>query len=588
MSSAERIRVRGLGRRVLRRFAAYRTGFVLSLLTVVLSTALGVAGPLFLRVIVDEAVPQRDRELLMWMCLGMLAVGIAQSGFFYLQTRLANSIGLGVVHGLRMDVYQRVQSMPITFHAGRSGSEVQTRLASDIAGISDVITFTAQHALGSLTLVITIGTAMLILNWPIAVVAIGLTLGLVVMNQRYAERQRLLAVESQEHMSEMMRLAGEHLSLPGVLMGRTMRCWDGQRDRFRASSATIADLTIRERHMATSAESIIGVSFAVIPPVVYWMAGGGFTSLSMGTAIVLVVLQLQLAQPIQALLGLSTSVRRSLAHFDRIFEYIDLGPTAALPAPRTPHTGTQVPAVGITLREVSYRYPETGRSTLRGIDLDFPAGSTTMIVGSTGSGKSTLGYLVAGLLEPDAGTVRVSGGDDKPSETVLLVPQEPGIFNASFRDNLLLARPGATEAELREVLSRLALDDLVSSFPDGLDTSVGERGYQLSGGERQRLGLARALLSDAPVVVLDEVTSALDWATARTVQAALEELRGNRTTVVISHRLSGVKDTDRVVVLAEGLVAENGTHGELRTAPGRYSDLLRMRDEDLSEAGTTP
>ncbi|MEV6478004.1 ABC transporter ATP-binding protein [Streptomyces sp. NPDC051657] len=588
MSDTERIQIRALGRRVLRRFAAHRASFALSLLTVVLSTGLGISGPLFLRVIVDEAVPQRDRELLMWMCLGMLAVGIAQSSFFYLQSRLTNSIGLGVVHGLRVDVYERVQSMPITFHAGRSGAEVQTRLAHDIGGISDVITFTAQRALGSLTMVITIGTAMLILSWPVAVVAIGLTLGLVIMNQRYAERQRLLAVEAQEHTSEMMRLAGEHLSLPGVLMGRTLRCWDGQRDRFRASSSAITDLTIRERSMATSAESIIGVSFAAIPPVVYWMAGGGFTSLSIGTAIVLVVLQLQLAQPIQALLGLNASVRRSLAHFDRIFEYIDLGPPAALPAPRNPHTGTQVPAVGITLREVSYRYPESGKSTLRGIDLDFPAGSTTMIVGSTGSGKSTLGYLVAGLLEPGAGTVRVSGGDDKPSETVLLVPQEPGIFNASFRDNLLLARPGATEAELREVLSRLALDDLVSSFPEGLDTSVGERGYQLSGGERQRLGLARALLSDAPVVVLDEVTSALDWATARTVQAALEELRGNRTTVVISHRLSGVKDTDRVVVLAEGLVAENGTHGELRTTPGRYSDLLRMRDEDLSEAGTTP
>ncbi|WP_329024177.1 ABC transporter ATP-binding protein [Streptomyces sp. NBC_00690] len=588
MSDTERMQVRALGRRVLRRFAEHKAGFALSLLTVVLSTGLGITGPLFLRVIVDEAVPQGDRTLLMWMCLGMLAVGIAQSGFFYLQSRLTNSIGLGVVHGLRVDVYQRVQSMPITFHAGRSGSEVQTRLASDIGGISDVITFTAQHALGSLTMVITIGTAMLILSWPIAVVAIGLTLGLVIMNQRYAERQRLLAVEAQEHTSEMMRLAGEHLSLPGVLMGRTMRCWGGQRDRFRASSAAIADLTIRERAMATSAESIIGVSFAVIPPVVYWMAGGGFTSLSIGTAIVLVVLQLQLAQPIQALLGLSTSVRRSLAHFDRIFEYIDLGPTAALPAPRPPDTGARGPAVGITLSEVSYRYPESGRSTLCGINLDFPAGSTTMIVGSTGSGKSTLGYLVAGLLEPGAGTVRVFGGDEKPSETVLLVPQEPGIFNASFRDNLLLARPGATEAELREVLSRLALDDLVSSFPEGLDTSVGERGYQLSGGERQRLGLARALLSDAPVVVLDEVTSALDWATERTVQAALEELRGNRTTVVISHRLSGVKDTDRVVVLAEGVVAEKGTHGELRTAPGRYSDLLRLRDEDLSEAGAAP
>ncbi|MFE3018934.1 ABC transporter ATP-binding protein [Streptomyces sp. NPDC059256] len=588
MRDTERTQVRALGQRVLRRFAEHKAGFALSLLTVVLSTGLGITGPLFLRVIVDEAVPQGDRTLLMWMCLGMLAVGIAQSGFFYLQSRLTNSIGLGVVHGLRVDVYQRVQSMPITFHAGRSGSEVQTRLASDIGGISDVITFTAQHALGSLTMVITIGTAMLILSWPIAVVAIGLTLGLVIMNQRYAERQRLLAVEAQEHTSEMMRLAGEHLSLPGVLMGRTMRCWDGQRDRFRASSSAIADLTIRERSMATSAESIIGVSFAVIPPVVYWMAGGGFTSLSIGTAIVLVVLQLQLAQPIQALLGLSTSVRRSLAHFDRIFEYIDLGPTSALPAPRTPDTGTRGPAVGITLSEVSYRYPESGKSTLRGIDLDFPAGSTTMIVGSTGSGKSTLGYLVAGLLEPGAGTVRVLGGDEKPSETVLLVPQEPGIFNASFRDNLLLARPGATEAELRQVLSRLALDDLVSSFPEGLDTSVGERGYQLSGGERQRLGLARALLSDAPVVVLDEVTSALDWATARTVQAALEELRGNRTTVVISHRLSGVKDTDRVVVLAGGVVAEKGTHGELRTAAGRYSDLLRMRDEDLSEAGAAP
>ncbi|GIH05755.1 multidrug ABC transporter ATP-binding protein [Rhizocola hellebori] len=571
-----------LGRRVIGRFARYRGRLLLSLLAVVVSTGMGVLTPLLLRAIVDDAIPHQDRRLLTLLCLAMLVMGVAQSLLFVAQGRLANSIGLSVVHDLRMDVYQRVQSMPITFHAGKSGSEVQTRLASDIGGISDVVTFTAQSALGSVTIVVTIGVAMFLLSWPIAVAAIGLTLAMALVNRAYAEKQRMLAVQTQERTSDMMRLAGEHLSLPGVLLGRTLRRWDLQLAQFRCVSRAIADLTTRQRSAGTTAGAIIGVSFAAIPPLVYWMAGGGFTSLTIGTALVLVVLQLQLSGPLQELLSLSAQLRMSLARFDRVFEYLDLGPISPLPAPLASAASR---AWQVRLRGVGYEYPDSSRIVLEGIDLDFPAGSSTMIVGSTGSGKSTLGYLIAGLLEPSQGTIVVpEAASSLRSELVMLVPQESSMFNATIRENLLFARPDASEAQLREVLSRLGLDDLITALPDGLDTAVGERGYQLSGGERQRLALARAILSPSGVIVLDEVTSSLDWATARTVQAAIDEFRGERTLIVISHRLSGLRDDDRVVVLAEGRVVETGTHGVLRNASGSYADLLQVREQQLTEA----
>ena len=567
--------VRDLARRVLARFAVYRVRLVASLLIVVASTGVGVVLPLLLRRVIDEAIPNGDRRLLTWLCLAMLLIGFAQAVLFLAQGRLANSIGLSVVHDLRADVYRRVQRMPITFHAGPSGTEVHTRLAHDIGGISDVVTFTAQHALGSVTIVATVGAAMLVLSWPIAAAAILLTTAMAVITHVYAEKQRLLAVEVQDRTSEMMRLAGEHLSLSGILLGRTLRRWDRQRAAFERSSADIARLTTRQRTVGDLASAIVGVSFAAVPPTVYWLAGGGFTSLSVGTALVLVALQMQLTGPIQDLLGVNTRLRVSLAQFERVFEYLDMGPVGDLPAP-APAVAAAPRPVAVRVRDLGYAYPGTGRTVVAGVDLDFPAGSSTTIVGATGSGKSTLAYLIAGLLRPDRGTVSVA------PELVTLVPQEAGMLNATIRENLLFARPDATTEELRAVLAALALDTLVAELPDGLDTEVGERGYQLSGGERQRLALARGLLTPSPVLVLDEVTSSLDWATGRVVQEAIATSTVERTVIVVSHRLGGLADPDRVVVMRDGRVVEAGTHGSLRASDGEYARLLRARDEDLA------
>ncbi len=570
--------------RIAGRFRPYRLRVCCAALLVVLYVALSMVSPLLLRQVIDDALPRHDTGLLLVLCSAMAVSGALGTGIAVCLYMMINWIGQRVVHDLRTGVYDQVQRMPLDFFASEPTAEIQARMASDIGGISDIITFTAGGALTAAVTVLAAGLVMLVLSWPLAVACLILAVILSLFNRRFDGLRRNLADQQQDQMARLLRLVGDDLTLSGIILGRTFVRHAAQRSRFRLMSQHIRDITYRQRAAGTTARGMVGLTVACIPPLIYLLAGTAVHGLSVGTAVVMVMLQLRLTGPMQELLQLSGQAHSAQAMFQRVFDYLDLEPAAGLAAcDRPARPAGQV--VALELRGVWHRYPDSERTALSAIDLDVPAGSTTVIIGATGSGKTTLALVMAGLVTPSAGAVRIgepsAGGPrwlpatcQQVWQEVTLVAQETMMFNASIRENLLFARPDATDAELFEAADAMQIGGLIAKLPAGLDTMVGERGYQLSGGERQRLALARALLAPASVLIADEATSALDNATAAAVHARLRDLRGGRSLVVIAHRIPQLAWDDQVIVLSGGCVAHRGTHGELAGSCAGYRQLL--------------
>jgi ATP-binding cassette subfamily B protein len=318
----------------------------------------------------------------------------------------------------------------------------------------------------------------------------------------------------------------------------------------------------------------------MVPAIIYWIAGlalaHGAAPISIGTAVAFTSMLNRLVAPTTALQSIGVQASTSVALFQRIFEVLDLPSDVPERAGARTLTGVRGE---LRFDRVSFRYDTGGEWTLRDIDLHVPPGTTTAIVGETGSGKTTLAYLVARLYDPDEGAVRLDGVDLREltaasvSDAVGLVAQDTYLFHDTVAANLRFAKPEATDDELVAAARAAHVHDLLERLPEGYDTVVGARGYRFSGGERQRLAIARMLLRNPPVLVLDEATSALDNETERLVQAALDELAKGRTTLAIAHRLSTVRHADQIVVLHRGRIVERGTHAELLGRGGRYAAL---------------
>jgi ATP-binding cassette subfamily B protein len=376
-------------------------------------------------------------------------------------------------------------------------------------------------------------------------------------------------------MADISSLVQESLSVSGVLLGKSMGRSAELADGFERESERLADLEVRSRMAGRWMMATVQTSFAVMPALVYLFAGLDGGAVSIGTVVAFTTLQTRIFWPIQSLLSVGVDLKSSSALFERVFEYLDM--------PIDIHPGTRdlpAPRGDLALDDVWFRYADDGEWTLAGVDLDVPAGTRTAIVGETGSGKTTLGYLVARLYDAEQGAVRIDGVDvrelsfDALASTVGVVSQETYLFHASVRDNLRFARPDATDEEIEAAARAAQVHDVVAALPDGYDTVVGERGFRFSGGEKQRIAIARTILRNPPVLVLDEATSALDVQTERLVDEALDRLAEGRTTIVIAHRLSTVRDADQIVVLDGGRVMERGTHEELLELGGRYAAMV--------------
>jgi ATP-binding cassette subfamily B protein len=567
-------------RRIARLFAPYR-GWVAALVAVAAAQAVAsVTSPFLLREIIDRALPERSAALVSWFAGGMLLAAALTAVLGVGSTWLANLIGQRVMHDLRVGVFAHLQRMSLRFFTRTHAGELQSRIANDVGGVDNVVTNTASSTVQNALAAAAVGVAALIMNWKLACVCLLVIPTFLLFSLRLGRQRRGIARGRQRRLAGLTTLVEESLSVAGVMLTKAMGRGKTLADRFAEESHALSEA---EMNAAMSGKWILSIhraSLTMIPAIVYWIAGmalaHGAAPITIGTAVAFTSMLNRLVGPAAALQSIGVQFSTSVALFGRIFEVLDL----PIDVDEAPHARSLACVRGdVRLQNVSFRYEPGGEWTLRGIDLHAPPGTTTAVVGETGSGKTTLAYLISRLYDVDSGAVSIDGVDVREltlttvSGAVGLVAQDTYLFHDTVLANLRFARPEATDDEVLAAARAARIHDLVSGLPDGYDTIVGARGYRFSGGERQRLAIARMLLRDPPILVLDEATSALDHETERAVQAALDNLSRGRTTIAIAHRLSTVRNADQIAVLHRGRIVECGTHEELVRRGDRYASL---------------
>lgn len=577
-------------RRVLSLFRPYRRTLLAVLALIALGAAAGVVSPFLVREIVDVALPDRREDLLLYAVGGLIAVTIVSSALGVTQAMLSTRVGQSVMHDLRVAVYGHLQRMGLGFFTRTRTGEIQSRIFSDIGSMQAVVTNVMTQIVSSGAGILMAVVAMLALDWRLTLFSLIALPFAVWMNRRVGSRRRVIVKQRQEKAADLSAGIQESLSVSGILLGLTMGRTRALVDAFTADSRGLAELEVRSEMAGRWHMAVFTTLMALFPALTYLLgghlllAGGGVT---IGTLVAFIALQSSLFPQVNGMLRVAAQVNSSLALFTRVFEYLD-APLTVVDAPGAVALDPARVRGEIRLEHVDFTYPGADSPSLHDIDLTIPAGRHTALVGTTGSGKTSTGYLLARLYDPSGGRITLDGHDlreltrESLAASLGVVTQETYLLHASIAENLRFARPGASDAELVAACEIAQIHEHISSLPDGYATVVGERGYRFSGGEKQRLALARTILRDPPVLLLDEATSALDTATERAMSGALDAVSRGRTVISIAHRLSTIRDADQIVVLSHGRIVERGTYAELLAAGGAFAELA-ARDTDPAE-----
>jgi ATP-binding cassette subfamily B protein len=591
------------------RFARpHRRRITMFLLVSVVGAALAVASPVLAGHAVDAIVRGGPISAVVGIAALIAVIAVAEAGLGILQRYQSATLGEGLILDLRAAVFDHVQRQPVAFFTRTRTGALVSRLNNDVIGAQQAFSGTLSGVVGNIvTLALTL-VVMLSLSWQVTLLALVLLPIFVLPARRMGHKLAQLEREAAAHNSAMSTQMTERFSAPGATLVKLFGRPSEETAEFVRRAARVRDIGVRTAMVQWVFVSALTLVSALALALVYGL--GGYFALTGGIAagdvVALALLLTRLYAPLTALASARVEVMSALVSFERVFEVLDLQPLVAEPASPValPEGSLSVEFDGVrfaypsaekvslaSLEDVARLDDRGGEEVLHEVSFRAEAGQMIALVGSSGAGKSTIAQLLPRLYDTDGGSVRLGGVDvrglsfDDLRAAVGLVTQDGHLFHESIRSNLLLAAPQASEEELWHALERARLGDLVASLPDGLDTVVGERGYRLSGGERQRLTIARVLLANQRIVVLDEATAHLDSTSEAAVQEALGEALEGRTAIVIAHRLSTIRSADQILVLEAGTVVERGTHAELMARGGRYSELHHTQfDQPTSEA----
>jgi ATP-binding cassette subfamily B protein len=588
------------------RFASpYRWLIAGFLVTVVVQALLGLVPPILFGQIIDRAIPAGDRGLLGLYAAAIVLAAVGSAVVGLAERYWSSTIGEGVIYDLRSALFDHVQRLPLAFFTRTQTGTLTSRLNNDVIGAQRALTATLGTVVSNVITLVTTLAAMLILEWRLTLLALALTPFFVLPYRRIGGHLQSLTREGMEYNAAMNATMTERFNVAGALLVKLFGRPDDEVAGFRRRAAKVRDIGVRTALLTRAFMTMLVLLGSVGTALVYGLGGllvieGQF---QVGQLAAMGLLVARVYQPLTSLTNARVDVLTALVSFDRVFEVLD-SPNPIQERPGA--VGLEGPRGRIELRGVTFAYPSADDTivasletapgakglgppspVLHQLDVTIEPGQLVAIVGPSGAGKSTLTALIPRLYDVTEGAVLVDGHDVRDltlgslRRAIGVVTQDPHLFHESIADNLRYARPGASDAKLVAACRAAQIHDTIAALPDGYDTVVGERGYRLSGGEKQRLAIARMLLKDPAIVILDEATSHLDTENEALVQQALARSLAGRTALVIAHRLSTITAADLILVLDRGRLVQQGTHDQLLADGGLYADLYRLlvRDE---------
>ena len=577
----------------------YSSSIIGFLISILVAAAIALIPPLLFRTIVDTAIPAGDKRRIVILTIILVVVAMGDAILSIVQRWYSSRIGEGLIYDLRVALFDKVQNMPIAFFTRTQTGALISRLNNDVVGAQTAVTGTLGSVVSNVVVLVTTLGAMLALEWRLTVLSLVVLPVFIIPARRVGVRLQDISREQMGLNASMNTQMTERFNVSGAMLVKLFGRHREEVDAFSGRASRVRDIGItgamygRVFFVALGLVGALG-AVAIYGVGAFMVISGGIT---IGTLVAMAAFVQRIYQPLTGLTNARLEVMTALVSFERVFEVLD-APVAITDRPRA--IDIVKPLGNIEFDHVAFRYPpgasvsiaslelagvmqgaDPDTDVLVDVSLRVDAGSTVAIVGTSGAGKTTLAMLIARMYDVTSGVVRLDGNDVRDLTGVSLraaigvVSQDPHMFHETIKSNLLYARPNATSEEMINACKQAQIHDVIASLPDAYDTVVGERGYRLSGGEKQRLAIARLLLKDPAVMILDEATSHLDNESELLVQQALEAAMHNRTSIVIAHRLSTIRDADRIVVLDQGRVTEQGTHDELMAVNGFYASQVR-------------